>query len=71
MEKNGANDGPCPCSRDIWKYLPPELRPKPAPRNEPEGFRKVICPGCHKLFLTNRETDYCFDCEQSQQEGQG
>ncbi len=61
MEKNGANDGPCPCSRDIWKYLPPELRPKPA--STLRGLREVTCPGCGKTFFTNRETDYCFDCE--------
>jgi NAD-dependent dihydropyrimidine dehydrogenase PreA subunit len=26
-------------------------------------LRRVICKGCGKRFLTDRETEYCFDCE--------
>ena len=26
-------------------------------------LHKVVCKGCEKEFSTNRETEYCFDCE--------
>ena len=27
-------------------------------------LHKVTCPNCEKKFLTDRETLYCFDCEE-------
>ena len=27
------------------------------------GLRYVNCKGCGKLFKTDRDTDYCMDCE--------
>ena len=30
---------------------------------EKETFKKIKCKGCGKGFLTDREKDYCFDCE--------
>ena len=26
-------------------------------------LQKVVCKGCEKEFLTDRQTEYCFDCE--------
>ncbi len=49
----------CSCG-DIWKDLPPELRPK---LKKPSLTRETTCPNCGKVFYTNRKTDYCFDCE--------
>jgi len=28
-----------------------------------DWLRKTTCPVCKKVFWTNRDTDYCFDCE--------
>jgi len=25
-------------------------------------LKQVTCKGCGKVFKTNRETEYCFDC---------
>ncbi|MCR4405014.1 MAG: hypothetical protein NUW06_07075 [Candidatus Acetothermia bacterium] len=58
-----AKESPgCSCG-DPWGYLPPELRPK---QKKASSLREARCPGCGKLFWTNRETDYCFDCEKRQ-----
>lgn len=51
----------CTCVPDPFTSLPPELRPRPAAKNN--GLRQVTCPGCGKNYLTNRATDLCFDCE--------
>jgi len=34
-----------------------------APPPKREWFRKTTCPNCKKVYWTNRESDYCFDCE--------
>lgn len=26
-------------------------------------LHKVLCKGCGKVFKTNRDVEYCFDCE--------
>jgi len=49
----------CSCG-DPWKDLPPELRPK---AKKESTLHEVTCRGCGTVFLTNRETEYCFDCE--------
>lgn len=51
----------CACVRDPYADLPPEVRP--APPSPARGVRKTTCPGCGKVYWTNRETDWCFDCE--------
>ncbi len=51
----------CSCIKDPYADLPPEARPAgPSPMR---GLRKVTCPGCGKVYWTNRESDWCFDCE--------
>lgn len=58
-----AKESPrCSCG-DPWRDLPPELRPKV---KKPSSLREAKCPGCGRRFWTNRETDYCFDCEKQQ-----
>jgi hypothetical protein len=58
----GADDEPlCTCVPDPFTSLPPELRPKRAPKKN--SLSQVTCPGCGKEYLTNRSTDRCFDCE--------
>ena len=27
------------------------------------SLKKVVCKGCDKVFKTNRDAEYCFDCE--------
>jgi hypothetical protein len=34
-----------------------------ATRAKRDWLRKTTCPECKKEYWTNRETDYCFDCE--------
>ena len=26
-------------------------------------LKQLVCKGCGKTFKTNRDTEYCFDCE--------
>jgi hypothetical protein len=52
--------GGCCCS-DPFVGLPPELRPKPAAKND--GLRKVTCPRCGLEYWTNRKTEVCMACE--------
>lgn len=51
----------CTCTQDPFAALPPELRPRPAPKKN--GLRKVTCPGCGLVYWTNRKTDLCPTCE--------
>lgn len=51
----------CSCVKDPYANLPPEARPaEPSPMR---GLRKTACPGCGKIYWTNRASDWCFDCE--------
>lgn len=61
-EKEGEG---CSCDQELWKYLPPELRPK---EKKPSTLHKVTCRGCGRVFWTNKETEYCFDCERQNRE---
>jgi hypothetical protein len=53
----------CACIQDPYANLPPEMRPRPVKKMG--GLRKSKCPGCGLSFWTNRETDYCMDCEKT------
>ncbi len=50
----------CACVKDPFLSLPPELRPRPQKKS---SLRKATCPGCGLVFWTNRETEYCMECE--------
>lgn len=50
----------CPCVRDGFAALPPELRPRAKKKS---SLRKVTCPGCGLVYSTNRATDLCIECE--------
>lgn len=39
----------CSCSLDIV--------------DKDTSLREIRCKNCGKIFKTNREVDYCFDCE--------
>ena len=52
---------PCSCLRDPYAGLPPELVPRPALK--PSLLRPATCPGCGRIYRTNRNTDLCMDCE--------
>ncbi|HML04800.1 MAG TPA: hypothetical protein VK426_03400 [Methanobacterium sp.] len=39
----------CSCSLDII--------------DKESSLRSVVCKGCGKSFKTNRDTNYCFKCE--------
>jgi len=58
---NGEYELTCTCVPDPFNSLPPELRPKPVSKKN--GLREVICLGCGKKLMTNRSTDWCFDCD--------
>ncbi len=30
------------------------------------SLKQISCKGCGKTFKTNRDTEYCFDCEKKQ-----
>lgn len=51
---------PCPCIRDPFAALPPELVPRAAKKS---SLRHLTCPGCGRVYWTNRKTDLCIDCE--------
>jgi hypothetical protein len=51
----------CTCVKDPFADLPPDLRPKPVQKIG--GLRKITCPGCGLVYMTNRKTDLCIDCE--------
>ena len=34
-------------------------------RRQKSLLHRVICKGCGKQFLSDRETEYCFDCEKA------
>jgi hypothetical protein len=52
---------PCSCMQDPFAALPPELIPRRAPKKS--LLRRVTCPGCGRIYRTNRKTDLCMDCE--------
>jgi hypothetical protein len=33
------------------------------PPAKKDWLRKTTCPRCGKVYWTNKETDYCMDCE--------
>ena len=39
----------CSCSLDII--------------DKESSLRSIVCKGCGKVFKTNRDTNYCFKCE--------
>lgn len=61
VDKAGDKPPLCTCVQDPFASLPPELRPRPVKSDF--GLRKVICPNCGFVYLTNRKTDLCIDCE--------
>ncbi|MEM3726329.1 MAG: hypothetical protein QXK98_05645 [Candidatus Bathyarchaeia archaeon] len=62
-EKELEKKQPCACAQaatDILKSVSPIK----------EGMLKEVkCKGCGKTFLTNFETEYCYDCRRKQQQG--
>jgi len=41
----------CSCSLDIV--------------DQGSSLKQVVCKGCGKSFKTNKNTEYCFDCEKN------
>lgn len=56
-----AGAGPCPCRSNPFAALPPGMRPRRSKKKG--GLRKATCPGCGKVYWTNRATDLCITCE--------
>jgi hypothetical protein len=52
---------PCSCTQDPFAGLPPELQLKP--KSVAGDLRHATCPGCGLVYLTNRATDLCMECE--------
>ena len=55
--------GGCGCG-DPYASLPAELRPKPAAKAD--GLHQVTCPKCGLIYRTNRRTDGCVRCEETE-----
>jgi len=56
MSQEDSEEKVCACVqafRDMMRAAPPKK----------DWLRKTTCPRCKKEFWTNRDTDYCFDCE--------
>jgi hypothetical protein len=56
----GSGDGLCCCARDPFATVRPELRPQ---LQSKRSLRHAECPSCGQEYWTNRETDFCMDCE--------
>jgi len=56
----------CACIKDPFAVLPPEMRPRSQKKS---NLRQVACLGCGLVFWTNRETNYCLDCEKKMGQG--
>jgi hypothetical protein len=56
MSKDEPNLNACACATRT-------ADPLRATRAERDWLRKTTCPECKKEYWTNREADYCFDCE--------
>jgi len=55
MDQNDEPRG-CACSSrqsDLIRAPPPKK----------DWLRKTTCPKCGKVYWTDKETDYCMDCE--------
>jgi len=61
-QSKNSEDRPvqCPCVKDGFAALPPELRPRSKKKS---SLRQVTCPGCGLVYSTNRSTDLCIKCE--------
>ncbi|MDQ1279075.1 MAG: hypothetical protein QG670_335 [Thermoproteota archaeon] len=46
----------CACTQNLR-----DLLRAAAPKNNP--LRKVTCINCGKIFWTNSDKDYCFNCQ--------
>jgi hypothetical protein len=61
-EKDLEKKQPCPCVQEAVNILKVVSPIK-------EGMLKEVkCRGCGKTFLTNFETEYCYDCRKKQRE---
>ena len=56
MSKDEPNLNACACAARTADLLR-------ATRVKRDRLRKTTTPECKKEYWTNRETDYCFDCE--------
>ncbi len=59
--ESGTPSQPCSCMRDRFAALPPELVPLVTAKKS--SLRRATCPGCGRVYQTNRKTDVCIDCE--------
>jgi hypothetical protein len=67
LVKNQAKRGVWSCfgsdrNLDSWEPMSAFDIMRAAPLKR-DWLRKATCPACKKDHWTNRETDYCFDCE--------
>jgi len=56
MSKNEKPKG-CACTQNLKDMLIAATPPKN------NLIRKTTCPDCGKVFWTNSDKDYCFDCQ--------
>ncbi|PKL66577.1 MAG: hypothetical protein CVV28_09235 [Methanobacteriales archaeon HGW-Methanobacteriales-1] len=49
QELKGKMGWKCSCSLDIVE--------------KESNLREIVCKGCGKVFKTNSDSEYCFDCE--------
>jgi hypothetical protein len=61
-DKKTETNSSCSCSQaaiDLLKSVSPIKE---------RMLKEVKCKGCGKTFLTNFETEYCFDCRRKRKE---
>ncbi|MEM3566244.1 MAG: hypothetical protein QXK18_05170 [Candidatus Bathyarchaeia archaeon] len=49
----------CPCAQEAVESL------KAVPPIKEGMLKEVRCKGCGKTFLTNFDTEYCYDCRKN------
>lgn len=49
QELKGKMGWKCPCSLDIV--------------DKESDLKEIVCKGCGKVFKTNTNSEYCFDCK--------
>ncbi len=62
VEAAAAAELPACACVDLLAALSPNLKPRPMPGSI--VLRKLTCPGCGRVYLTNAMNGLCLDCQE-------